>query len=141
MAGFPSTELCCRTDELEGLLEVLPQVLLVAVGGGKALVLEQAELVVVERQVRGDVQDEADVHALHELQVLSVPLVAQVQRGEDGWSDSAFLDVRRGGQGIRYAGAAVLSFLQVKRVLAQIIVALSESTRPPTKHSFKTHHK
>ncbi len=100
MAGFPSTELCCRTDELEGLLEVLPQVLLVAVGGGKALVLEQAELVVVERQVRGDVQDEADVHALHELQVLSVPLVAQVQRGEDG-GQICVLDVRRGGQGMR----------------------------------------
>lgn len=88
------------TDELEGLLEVLPQVLLVAVGGGQPLVDEEAGVVVVERQVRGHVEDVADVVALQQVQVLSVVLVPQVEEGQDG-RQLGVLDVWGGGQGVR----------------------------------------
>lgn len=44
-----------HTNEFKRLLEVLPQVLLVAVRGGQALVDEEARVVVVEWQVGGHV--------------------------------------------------------------------------------------
>lgn len=88
------------TDELEGLLEVLPQVLLVAVGGRQPLVAEQAFLVVEEWQVRGDVDDVADVQPLHGVQVLGVLLVAEIQEGQDGRELGA-LDVGGGRGGLR----------------------------------------
>lgn len=68
-----------HTDEFERLLEVLPQVLLVAVGGGEALVDEDARVVVVEGQVGGHVEDVAHVEALQQVGVLSVVLVPQVE--------------------------------------------------------------
>ena len=51
------------TDELKRLLKVLAQVLFVAVGGRQPLVAEQAGVVVEERQVRGDIEHEADIGA------------------------------------------------------------------------------
>lgn len=69
------------TNELESLFKVLPEVLLVAVGGRQPLVVEQAFLVMVEGQVRGDVDDVADIQPLHGVQVLRVLLVAQEQEG------------------------------------------------------------
>lgn len=70
------------TNEFKRLLKVLPQVLLVAVGGGQALVVEQARVVVVERQVGGDVQDVADVQPLQQVDVLTVLLVPQIEEGK-----------------------------------------------------------
>lgn len=43
------------TYEFKRLLKVLPQVLLVAVCGGKSLVDEEPRIIVVKRQVGGDV--------------------------------------------------------------------------------------
>lgn len=54
----------------------------------------------VERQVRGHVEDVADVVALQQVQVLSVVLVPQVEEGQDG-RQLGVLDVRGGGQGVR----------------------------------------
>lgn len=88
------------TNELESLFEVLPEVLLVAVGGWQPLVVEQAFLVVVEGQVRGDIDDVADVQPLHGVQVLRILLVAQEQEGQDG-RQLGVLDVRGGGHGLR----------------------------------------
>lgn len=88
------------TDELKSLLEVLPQVLLVAVGGRQPFVVEQAFLVVVEGQVSGDVDDVAYVQPLHRVQVLSILLVAKEQEGQDG-RQLCILDVRGGGDGLR----------------------------------------
>lgn len=96
--GTPPWEIV--TDELESLFEVLPEVLLVAVGGRQPLVVEQAFLVVVEGQVRGDVDDIADVQPLHGVQVLRVLLVAQEQEGQDG-RQLGVLDVGGGGDGLR----------------------------------------
>lgn len=90
----------CPTDKLKRLLEVLPQVLLVAVCGGQALVVEQASVIVVERQVGGYVEDVADVGALQQVEVLSVMLVPQVEEGQDR-GQLCVLDVRGGGQGVR----------------------------------------
>lgn len=73
-----------HTNELKGLLEVLTQVLLVAVGGRQTLVVEEAEVVMVEREVRGDVKHVADVEPLHLVEVLGVMLVAQVEEGQNG---------------------------------------------------------
>lgn len=42
-----------HTNEFKRLLKVLPQVLLVAVGGRQALVDKEARVIVVERQVGG----------------------------------------------------------------------------------------
>lgn len=53
------------TNELKGLFEVLPQVLLVAISGRQPLVVEEAFLVVVQREMSGDVHDVADVEPLH----------------------------------------------------------------------------
>lgn len=89
-----------RTDEFKRLLEVLPQVLLVAVCGGEALVDEEACVVVVERQVGGHIEDVADVVALQQVDVLSVVLVPQVEKWQD-WRQLCVLDVRGGGQGVR----------------------------------------
>lgn len=75
--GFP-------TDELKGLLKVLAQVLLVAVGGRQTLVDKEPRVEVEERQVGGHVEDVADVQALQQVEVLGVVLVAQVQEGQDG---------------------------------------------------------
>lgn len=83
----------CHTDEFKRLLEVLPQVLLVAVSGGEALVDEEARVVVVERQVGGHVEDVAHVEALQQVHVLSVVLVPQVEERQDG-SELRVLDVR-----------------------------------------------
>lgn len=88
------------TDELKGLFKVLPQVLLVAVGGRQPLVVEHAFLVVVEGQVGGDVDDVADVQPLHRVQVLSVLLVAEEQEGQDG-RQLRVLDVGGAGDGLR----------------------------------------
>ena len=88
------------TDELKSLFKVLPQVLLVAVGGWQPLVVEQAFLVVVEGQVGGDVDDVADVQPLHRVQVLSVLLVAKEQEGQDG-CQLRVLDVGGAGDGLR----------------------------------------
>lgn len=88
------------TDKLKSLLKVLAQVLLVAVGGGEALVDKQPGVVVVQREVGGHVQDVADVEALQEVEVLGVVFVPQVQEGQDG-GELRVLDVRRGGQGVR----------------------------------------
>lgn len=88
------------TNELESLFKVLPQVLLVAVGGRQPLVVEQAFLVVVEGQVRGDVDDVADVQPLHGVQVLSILLVAKEQEGQDG-RQLRVLDVGGGGDALR----------------------------------------
>lgn len=88
------------TDELKSLFKVLPQVLLVAVGGRQPLVVEQAFLVVVEGQVGGDVDDVANVQPLHRLQVLSVLLVAKEQEGQDG-CQLRVLDVGGAGDGLR----------------------------------------
>lgn len=88
------------TNELESLFEVLPEVLFVAVGGRQPLVVEQAFLVMVEGQVRGDVDDVADIQPLHGVQVLSVLLVAKEQEGQDG-RQLRVLDVGGGGDGLR----------------------------------------
>lgn len=90
----------CHTDEFERLLEVLPQVLLVAVGGGEALVDEEARVVVVERQVGGHVEDVAHVVALQQVDVLSIMLVSQVQERQDG-RELRVLYVWGRGQGVR----------------------------------------
>lgn len=90
----------CHTDEFERLLEVLPQVLLVAVGGGEALVDEDARVVVVERQVGGHVEDVAHVEALQQVDVLSIVLVPQVEERQDG-RELRVLYIRRRGQGVR----------------------------------------
>lgn len=71
------------TNEFKRLLKVLPQVLLVAVGGGQALVVEQARVVVVKRQVGSNVQDVADVQPLQQVDVLTVLLVPQIEEGQD----------------------------------------------------------
>lgn len=92
--------LLCFLDKLKSLLKVLAQVLLVAVGGGEALVDKQPGVVVVQREVGGHVQDVADVEALQEVEVLGVVFVPQVQEGQDG-GELRVLDVRRGGQGVR----------------------------------------
>ncbi|TNN76121.1 hypothetical protein EYF80_013652 [Liparis tanakae] len=89
-----------HTDEFKRLLKVLPQVLLVAVRGGQALVDEASRVVVEERQVGGHVEDVADVEALQQVDVLSVVLVPQIEEGQD-WCHLRVLDVRRGGQGVR----------------------------------------
>lgn len=94
------TCLLCFLDKLKRLLEVLPQVLLVAVGGGQALVVEQPSVIVVERQVGGHVENVADVGALQQVEVLSVVLVPQVEEGQDR-GQLRVLDVRGGGQGVR----------------------------------------
>lgn len=73
-----------HTYKFERLLEILPQVLLVAVGGGEALVDEQARVVVVKRQVSSHVEDVAHVEALQQVNVLSVVLVPQVEERQDG---------------------------------------------------------
>lgn len=88
------------TNELKSLFKVLPQVLLVAIGGRQPLVVEQAFLVVVEGQVSGDVDDIADVQPLHRVQVLSILLIAKEQEGQDG-RELGILDVRGGGDGLR----------------------------------------
>ena len=103
---------------------------------GEALVAQQAAVVVEERQVSGDVQDEADVQPLHELQVLRVLLVPQEQEGQDG-GELRVLDVRRGGQGERYPTgpgqprrpARVQRLLQVQGVIAQALVVLPEAAQ------------
>lgn len=90
----------CHTDEFERLLEVLPQVLLVAVGGGEALVDEDARVVVVERQVGGHVEYVAHVEALQQVDVLSIVLVPQVEERQDG-RELRVLYIRGRGQGVR----------------------------------------
>lgn len=89
-----------HTNVLEGLLEVLTQVLLVAVGGRQTFVAEQAEVVMVEREVRCDVEHVADVEPLHLVEVLGVVLVAQVEEGQDG-RELGILDVGGGRQRVR----------------------------------------
>ena len=132
------------TDELKRLLKVLAQVLLVAVGGGQPLVAEQAGVVVEERQVRGDVEHEADVGAPQHRQVPGVPLVAQVQQGQDG-GELGVLDVRHGwrrphgvaGQRCRRPrrpgapAAAVGPLVEPQRVVAEVLVALPERVEAP----------
>lgn len=121
------------TNELEGLLEVLAQVLLVAVGGRQPLVAEQAFLVVEEGQVGGDVDDVADVEPLHGVQVLGVLLVAQVQEGQDGRQLGA-LDVGGGRGGLRERaggprGAAprLPALLQLQGVVTEVFMVLLET--------------
>lgn len=72
------------TDELKDLLEILPEVLLAAVGGGQPLVVDQARVPVVEGQVGGDVHHKADVELQQQVEVLGVPLVPEEQAGEYG---------------------------------------------------------
>lgn len=90
----------CHTDEFERLLEVLPQVLLVAVGGREALVDEDARVVVVEGQVGGHVEDVAHVEALQQVGVLSIVLIPQVEERQDG-RELRVLYIRGRGQGVR----------------------------------------
>lgn len=100
MEGLLQHSTNCHTDEFERLLEVLPQVLLVAVSGGEALVDEEARVVVVERQVSGHVEDVAHVEALQQIHILSVMLVPQVEERQDG-SELRVLYIRGRGQGVR----------------------------------------
>lgn len=88
------------TNKLESLLKILPEILLVAVGGREPLVVEHAFLVMVQGQVGGHVDDVADVHPLHFLQVLSIVLVSKEEEGQDG-GELSVLDVWRGGDGLR----------------------------------------
>lgn len=76
----------------------MAQVLLVAVGSGQPLVAEETRIVMVERQVGGNVKHEADVITLQRVGVLRVVLIAQVEEGQN-WRQVGILDVRRGGQG------------------------------------------
>lgn len=128
------------TDELEGLLEVLPQVLLVAVGGRQPLVAEQALLVVEERQVGGDVDDVADVQPPHGVQVLGVLFVAEVQEGQDGRQLGA-LDVGGGGGGLRgraggrRAAPRLPALLQLQGVVTEVFMVLLETAESAWKDS------
>lgn len=88
------------TNEFERLFKVLPQVLLVAISGWQPLVVEEAFLIVVQRKVRGDVDDVADVEPLHGVYVLSILFVAKKQEGQDG-RQLCVLDVRGGGDRLR----------------------------------------
>lgn len=90
----------CHTDEFERLFKVLPQVLLVAVGGREALVDEDARVVVVERQVGGHVEDVAHFETLQQVDVLSIVLVPQVEERQDG-RELRVLYIWGRGQGVR----------------------------------------
>lgn len=118
------------TDELKRLLKVLPEVLLVAVCGGEALVLQQALLVVVEGQVRGDVQHETDVQPLHELQILSIVFIPQVQEGEDG-GQLGVLHVGRSGQGGGQGSGPtrIQPLIQLQEVLTKVLMTLPEAAQ------------
>ena len=132
------------TDELKRLLKVLAQVLFVAVGGRQPLVAEQAGVVVEERQVRGDIEHEADIGAPQHCQVPRVLLVAQVQQGQDG-GELSVLDVRHGrqrpegmaGQHCRRCrpgsttAATVGPLVEPQRVVAEVLVALPERLEAP----------
>lgn len=100
MFHFPLLNKKCHTNEFKRLLEVLPQVLLVAVCGGEALIDEEARVVVVERQVGGHIEDVANVVALQQVDVLSVVLVPQIEERQDR-RELCVLYVRGRGQGVR----------------------------------------
>lgn len=88
------------TNEFESLFEILSEVLLVAIRGRETFVAEQTFLIMVEREVSGDVDYVADVQPLDLLQVLSIMFIAEKEEGQDG-GELGILNVWSGSNGLR----------------------------------------
>lgn len=80
------------TNKLKHFLKILPKVLLAVVRSRQPFV-SQPGLDVVQGQVCGDVDHVADVEVPQQVQVLSVSLVPQIEKGKDG-ADHSILCIR-----------------------------------------------